>query len=621
MKRFAKLMISGLMALGMGFSVYAEIPEKVEIKFAVGDETLLINGAATMVQKPYVVGDGVTLVPLRVITEAFGADVEWIGENQQIKLTYPDVNITLQIGNKIADVNGIAETLLSAPELKNDTTMVPLRFISETFGADVSYDPATMGITVIKEAADNTTGTIIDEVITATKIGDSYYGWSMETPVRMDMVYRSFDGSEVSFASDDLNGIDIIVYNKEEDYNFERDFIEWKNSLSQYTLVKADKNTDMIIKSMNFQAKDADEFLNILCFEKEKYIVTVVGYFDPANAQAKDEGIRLMSTFECAFDANDTYDFSDVKDGVREFKSDKLKLSFDVPQDYFMASAEDAENQFLFMISDADDYVSQINAEVYSKSAVTSAEALANKDHDGNKEYMDTKVATFTPVEASEYQNFKGFEYTYKISGSTYGDSYHKDVFFELGDYVYNVHVSQQNTSDAQKKADKVLNSVKAEVLNSEDIGILMRNDVDYEGTFVAKTSKWSISVPNSYQEIAEGQYLSLRHGATISLNVYDADGANLTDVKKEMEDVVEEMKKMSDIKVKTSPGQTKLAGNQTYMTYTLISEEDGSYLRQVAIVIADKKIVFTMLIPELYYSERTISELNSIITSYKNEY
>ena len=85
-----------------------QIPARVEISFRVGDETLMINGAPVTVEKPYVVGVGVTLVPLRVITEAFGAKVEWIAETKSITLEYPDVDILLQINNPIAEVNGKA---------------------------------------------------------------------------------------------------------------------------------------------------------------------------------------------------------------------------------------------------------------------------------------------------------------------------------------------------------------------------------------------------------------------------------------------------------------------------------------------------------------------------------
>ena len=74
MKRKLVSMLVALLvfvSLFSSFGVYAQ-SEKVEIKFTVGESTLVINGQNVEVEKPYVVGVGVTLVPVRVITEAFG---------------------------------------------------------------------------------------------------------------------------------------------------------------------------------------------------------------------------------------------------------------------------------------------------------------------------------------------------------------------------------------------------------------------------------------------------------------------------------------------------------------------------------------------------------------------
>ncbi len=121
----------------------------VEISFKVGDSILKINGEDVEVETPYVVGEGTTLVPLRVISEAFGAEVNWDGETKTIVIVHNENTITIQIDNNKAFVNDGEETLEEAPQLtENGFTMVPLRFISETLGAEVSYDEATQGITV-----------------------------------------------------------------------------------------------------------------------------------------------------------------------------------------------------------------------------------------------------------------------------------------------------------------------------------------------------------------------------------------------------------------------------------------------------------------------------------------
>lgn len=126
-----------------------EPKENVEIEFAIGDSILSINGEDIEVETPYIAGDGVALVPLRVISEAFGAKVGWEEASRIVTIDYNDKSIILQIDNKISSVNGAAEELEEAPHLsENGFTMVPLRFISESLGADVSYDEETEEITV-----------------------------------------------------------------------------------------------------------------------------------------------------------------------------------------------------------------------------------------------------------------------------------------------------------------------------------------------------------------------------------------------------------------------------------------------------------------------------------------
>lgn len=129
----------------------SNMQEPVEISFKVGDSTLNINGEDVTVETPYVVGEGVTLVPVRVITEAFGAAVDWDGTERKVTLTTEEKKIELWIGRIDAEMNGETLTLLSAPEILNNVTMVPLRFISEGFGAVVSYDSQTKGIRIVKE--------------------------------------------------------------------------------------------------------------------------------------------------------------------------------------------------------------------------------------------------------------------------------------------------------------------------------------------------------------------------------------------------------------------------------------------------------------------------------------
>lgn len=79
------------------------------------------------------------MVPLRGIFEQVGADVDWNEELQQVTVKTDDRTVILTIGKSFATVNG-KQVFLDSPALKiHDRTMVPLRFVGESLGAEVAW--------------------------------------------------------------------------------------------------------------------------------------------------------------------------------------------------------------------------------------------------------------------------------------------------------------------------------------------------------------------------------------------------------------------------------------------------------------------------------------------------
>lgn len=76
-------------------------------------------------------------MPLRAVSEALGADVSWINGVAKIELS--GKIITMQVGEKQAQVNGKAQALSAAPILQEGRILVPLRCVSEQLGAKVDY--------------------------------------------------------------------------------------------------------------------------------------------------------------------------------------------------------------------------------------------------------------------------------------------------------------------------------------------------------------------------------------------------------------------------------------------------------------------------------------------------
>ena len=122
--------------------------EEKKIILVVSEKRILVDGQEMFTAVAPFVKDGVTFVPIRVIAEMFGANVEWIKDLQAIKISFKNHSITLMIDSKIVLMDDATFTLQSSPVIVNGTTFVPLRFIAEAFGAHVDWDGTTKTITI-----------------------------------------------------------------------------------------------------------------------------------------------------------------------------------------------------------------------------------------------------------------------------------------------------------------------------------------------------------------------------------------------------------------------------------------------------------------------------------------
>ena len=98
-------------------------------------------------QKPILENDR-TLVPLRAIFEALGAEVGWDDATQTVTATKGDITISLQIGSTDLFVNGEVKVIDVPAKLLNSRTLAPVRAISEAFGCTVDWEDATQTVTI-----------------------------------------------------------------------------------------------------------------------------------------------------------------------------------------------------------------------------------------------------------------------------------------------------------------------------------------------------------------------------------------------------------------------------------------------------------------------------------------
>ncbi len=94
-----------------------------------------------------------TVVPIRAIVETLGGTIEWDGKERKVTILFNDTKIELRIGKPQAMVNGRKKWIDEnnhnvKPIIINGRTMLPLRFVAESLGCEVNWDPNTRTITI-----------------------------------------------------------------------------------------------------------------------------------------------------------------------------------------------------------------------------------------------------------------------------------------------------------------------------------------------------------------------------------------------------------------------------------------------------------------------------------------
>ncbi len=97
--------------------------------------------------RPMVVS-GRVLVPLRGVLEQMGAFVGWDPASRTVYAQKSGTSVELPIGSRTATVNGQQVTLDVPAQIVGGSTMVPLRFLSEALGADVSWNAPTRTVVI-----------------------------------------------------------------------------------------------------------------------------------------------------------------------------------------------------------------------------------------------------------------------------------------------------------------------------------------------------------------------------------------------------------------------------------------------------------------------------------------
>lgn len=115
-------------------------------------ENIIVKGKHLGFDTPPVIKSGRTLVPVKALVQAFGAEVAWEPVTKTVTITRGELTLILTLGETGVLVNGESIQLDVPAQAMNGRTVVPLRFIAEQMGFEVDYED---GVITVEEAEED----------------------------------------------------------------------------------------------------------------------------------------------------------------------------------------------------------------------------------------------------------------------------------------------------------------------------------------------------------------------------------------------------------------------------------------------------------------------------------
>ncbi len=123
--------------------------KKIVVKLTIGNELIFVNDIEMVIDAPPFIHEasGRTLIPARFVIEPVGGQIAFDASERKVTIHRDDITIELWIGRSKALVNGNEVSIDPNPELTpmivESRTFLPLRFITETIGFKVDWNPLT----------------------------------------------------------------------------------------------------------------------------------------------------------------------------------------------------------------------------------------------------------------------------------------------------------------------------------------------------------------------------------------------------------------------------------------------------------------------------------------------
>lgn len=602
--------------------------QQLEISLQLDNSKVIINGVESEGEAPYREAD-TTLVPMRIITTAFGATLTWDGETQGITLKSGNTVIDLQIDSQDALVNGSPQKLDAAPRLKNDTTMVPVRFIAETFGAKVGFDPETSTVTItgagaVAEGNDDSTEMNIDAG--KTGIGSSYYSWSMKYPSGLVKNYISFSEDYVYF--EDAKGEYSLSINVDEDQDFlsndallkritdemgSDETVLDKRIVKEAGVTYAKLVTKWDSSYWEVRLYQANDSLYTLHFNVEKEE-------DFKNAE-KNKGYQdLLNSFTTSFDGKDSTikDLSTVKNGLRAYQNDEIGIKANLPAKWNMYKDN---GQILF---EHEEETESFGMRMTSTEDGDTLDKWVQREYDFlTTEYVSSNF-TIKPAEDLRVSGIaaKQLKYSLKMGNTWY---YVYDTYLFKGGYKYEFVLSSKNEKNGSELIQSLLQSIELSDKINSSTGYIHDEKDFVDRTKLEeqryKSKNFAIKTPIHWNQYENKSNNIVNYESNLmNLSIAQIDSMTLDQVKRLVESSFKKNEELLDNYKIVSTTTEKFANEQATKIVVNAQYEDAQKFKLTTYLFShnNKVYIVEVTIRDEVATTANLDMINEVLKSFR---
>ena len=285
-----------------------------------------LDGKTISFDQPPIIENGRTLVPIRAVAESMGTDVDWDQAAKTVTLIRAGTTVKLIINSNIAQVNGENMTLDVAPTIINDRTLLPLRFIAETFSQNVEWNEQQRIVTITEDMsfAENSNldkwllgvGAIIAQANSGGGMDPYQIGMLMRTQKNVTTQRNLLKSSwGVENREDLLDAINSIAnYGHSYDFDFDAALFKSLTSAEQKEVLKNAEGMDKYMWEfvMTLDKKWGEKSIRAWDWFRVGHLCRwgyISGYLTLEEAYKLFEptAIKLRTTFSSWDEANDNY--------------------------------------------------------------------------------------------------------------------------------------------------------------------------------------------------------------------------------------------------------------------------------------------------------------------------